>query len=69
MNHAIASKLSLLVPIALGLATWAAPAAAGVSEPNGLAIPQPISADAPYQTSANSLTLQALFAARNEQID
>ncbi|MEP7123995.1 MAG: MYXO-CTERM sorting domain-containing protein [Byssovorax sp.] len=69
MPNSIASKLALLVPIALGLAGWASPAAAGVSEPNGLSIPQPISADAPFQTSANSLTLPALFAARNEQID
>ena len=37
--------------------------------PTGSAIPQPISADAPYQTSAGSLTLQSLFASRNEQID
>ncbi len=52
-----------------GLASWSAPAAAGVVEPNGLSIPQAISADAPYQTSAGSLTLQSLFASRNEQID
>src|SRR4051812_22867984 len=52
-----------------GLASWSAPAVAGVVEPNGLSIPQAISADAPYQTSAGSLTLQSLFASRNEQID
>ncbi len=52
-----------------GLSTWSATAHAGVAEPNGLAVPQPISGDAPYQTSAGSLTLQGLFASRNEQID
>jgi hypothetical protein len=52
-----------------GLATGAGPAQAGVAEPNGLSIPQPISADAPHQTAAGSLTLQGLFASRNEQID
>src|SRR4051812_34682839 len=52
-----------------GLAGWPLPASAGVVEPNGLAIPQAISADAPYQTSAGPPPPQTLFPSRNEQID
>src|SRR4051812_1898122 len=69
MPSSIATRLAGLSLVTLGLSAWTGSAAAGVAEPNGLSIPQPISADAPYQTSANSLTLQSLFASRNEQID
>ena len=48
---------------------WAAPSHAAVNEPNGLQVPQPLSADLPYETSAGSLTLQSLFSSRGETID
>jgi hypothetical protein len=56
--------------LVLGLCSWAATAAAGpIVEPNGLSIPQPLSADLPYETSPGSLTLQSLFSSRGETID
>src|SRR5262249_41790248 len=46
-----------------------APAFAQTNEPNGLAIPQPLSADLPYETTPGSLTLNQLFVSRGEQLD
>ncbi len=59
-----------LAAIVLALSTWSGTAGAvQPAEPNGLLIPQPITADAPYQTSPGSLTLQSLFVSRGEIID
>lgn len=62
-------SLGSVMLLALGISTYATPAAA-VVEPNGLAVPQPLgSGDAPFEKTPGSLTLASLFASRGEQID
>ena len=62
-------RLGVSLAAAFSVGAFATAAAAQTVEPNGLAVPQPLSADLPFQTGPASLALQTLFDFRGEQLD
>lgn len=72
LTHPMRRLATLLAPLCALAATFAGPAHAQLTEPSGLAIPQPLSPgyerdDA--QAAANSLTLDQLFQSRSEPVN